>query len=383
MHTIKADNVNEALSKGLKHLLSDGIEEISRNGPVLVAPGPVCIEYTNPRKRVLFSPTRDANHVFHFMEFLWFMSGSNELEFPMFFNSTYGQFSDDGKTMWDAYGHRWKTFFGYDQLEPIITELKNNPTSRRCVLSMWNAWPHAGDYDQNHTDQPFGTDLRDHDLHVATHGGKAVPCNTHAYFAIRDGKLNMTVMNRSNDAIWGCFGANMVHFSFLLEYMAMRIGVPVGSYYQFTNNLHTYTDKFSIEKLNIIEDECHTAVLDNQGEADYRDWAGVQPGYAIEPGFDEDLALFMPWALDIIRATNVSHVADDTGREIGIQIAFSKALNVPPCKTPFFHAVAVPMFLFWVYRKWKDTYSSDICLAGIDAPDWHFAINEWVERRRK
>jgi hypothetical protein len=304
------------------------------------------------------------------MESLWMLYGSNECEFPRFFNSSYSQFSDDrGATMWDAYGHRWRRFFGYDQLDLIVEELKKNPTSRRCVLSMWNSWPHAGDYDQNWPPGALfdlGSDLRNHDLHVATHGGKAVPCNTHAYFAVRGGRLSMTVMNRSNDALWGCFGANAVHFSFLLEYMAMRIGVPMGSYLQFTNNLHTYTDTFSVEKLNLIEHECDTV------------GALPETGPAITDGFDADLALFMPWALSVIRATPPPATWEGATPP-GTQLA----LNVPPCTTPFFHAVAVPMFLTWVYRKWKDVYSMNICLYGVDAPDWQRAVREWIERRAK
>ncbi len=50
----------------------------------------------------------------------------------------------------------------------------------------------------------------------------------------------MIVYNRSNDIIWGAYGANAVHFSYLLEYMAARLEVPVGKYYQVSNNFHAY-----------------------------------------------------------------------------------------------------------------------------------------------
>lgn len=353
MFSFAADNVNQAMQYAIEHLLHEGVEESSRNGPVLVAPGPVCIEYLNPRQRVLLSPTRDANHVFHLMESLWMLAGDNDIEFPTFFNSKYGQFSDDGKTMWDAYGWRWRRFFGYDQLDAIVDELKSSPTSRRCVLAMWSA--EAGDDTRYFFESKNGLRYHD-DLGAACNGGKAVPCNTHAYFAIRNGKLNMTVMNRSNDLVWGALGANVVHFSFLLEYMAMRIGIPVGSYYQFTNNLHVYTDKFSREMLDTVAYECATV--------------GALPdlGPALEEGFDDDLKLFMAWARVCIRHQPVG-------------MSGGPGLNVPSCKTTFMQTVVVPTFLFWLYRKWKDEYSSNICLDGIDAPDWHRACSEWEERR--
>lgn len=290
------------------------------------------------------------------------LSGSRDIEFPVYFNSTYGQFSDDGTTMWDAYGHRWREFFGWDQLEAIVEELRVNPASRRCVLAMWNA--EVGDDTEFMFEARSGVRYHD-DLGVACNGGKAVPCNTHAYFAIRAGKLNLTVMNRSNDTIWGAFGANAVHFTLLLEYMAMRIGVPMGSYYLFTNNLHVYTDKFDHDKLGKMADESAEAL-----DVDY--------GPAITEGFDADLKLFMPWALSIIRAeappaswpmNHPPHYATEL------------AIAVPDLQTPFMWSVVVPTFLFWVFRKWKDDYSSNSCLDGIDAPDWQQAIEQWKERR--
>ena len=53
----------------------------------------------------------------------------------------------------------------------------------------------------------------------------------------------MTVCNRSNDMIWGLLGANAFHFSFLHQVMAESIGVPMGYYYQFSNNAHFYQNE--------------------------------------------------------------------------------------------------------------------------------------------
>jgi thymidylate synthase len=54
--------------------------------------------------------------------------------------------------------------------------------------------------------------------------------------------LDLTVLCRSNDVVWGAYGANAVHFSVLQEYLAGRIGVDVGVMYQFSNNYHGYVD---------------------------------------------------------------------------------------------------------------------------------------------
>ena len=70
---------------------------------------------------------------------------------------------------------------------------------------------------------------------------KDLPCNTHVYFSIRDGFLDMTVCNRSNDLIWGCCGANAVHMSYLQEYVAIMCGVDIGFYTQsYLESHHEY-----------------------------------------------------------------------------------------------------------------------------------------------
>jgi len=67
------------------------------------------------------------------------------------------------------------------------------------------------------------------------------PCNTTLYFRVYDQALDMTVICRSNDIIWGAYGANAVHFSVLQEYIAAAIDIPIGKMYQISNNWHAYT----------------------------------------------------------------------------------------------------------------------------------------------
>lgn len=205
----------------------------SRVGEVLRVDGPVIVTYTHPRERVLFNEARDCNPFFHLFEALWMLAGRNDVAPLVYYNPRIAEYSDDGSTLHGAYGYRWRRWFGYDQLGWIIAELKERPESRRCVLQIWNSM----EGDRAAGDIP-------HDPWMARNGGKDVPCNTQAYFALRDGLLDMTVCNRSNDLIWGMLGANVVHFSMLQEYMAFAIGVVIGSYHQISNNLHAYTDRW-------------------------------------------------------------------------------------------------------------------------------------------
>jgi hypothetical protein len=204
-----------------------GVQRDSRNGPVLVAPAPVSTVYMNPVERVMLHPGRDANPFFHLVEALWMLAGRNDLATLTEFVKNMANFSDDGgKTQPGAYGFRWRKQFDYrrgrelDQLAWAINRLKADPDDRRVVIQMWD--PAA-------------------DAYAADHGGKDVPCNLIALPSIgTDGRLNLTVYNRSNDMVWGAYGANAVHFSVLQEYLAAMIGVPVGQYWQVANNFHAY-----------------------------------------------------------------------------------------------------------------------------------------------
>lgn len=323
MRIIQAYNVSQALAAGIRNILTEGIPEQSRNGAVLVAPNPVTTIYHNPVQRVLFSPTRDANPFFHLMESLWMLAGRNDVAFPLYFNSRFGAFSDDGETFHGAYGHRWINHFGFDQLDTIVEILTKDPNSRRAVLSMWDA---RADLDPD--------------------AGADVPCNTQAYFDLRGGVLNMTVVNRSNDAIWGAYGANAVHFSVLLEVLAARLGVPVGQYRQMSNNLHIYTDVFSIDKLNAIE-----------GEAGLASVAGYPQTL---PMVDLDWA---EWRAELLR------FMDDPE-------------NFDNSPSRFFQDVARPVFQAWHERKTKK--GDGLYWAhSIAAQDWGRACIEWIRRREE
>lgn len=204
------------LPKAVCWLLDAGVEEESRNGPVLQSHEPVILEYWKPQERVMFHAERDCNPFFHLFEFMWMIAGRQDLAPLQFFNSGMANYSDDGATLNGAYGYRWRKHFMRDQLNLVIEGLKNNPKCRRQLLSMWDAR---------------------HDLSL---NSKDLPCNIAVTFDASSGKLNMTVFNRSNDLVWGALGADCVHFSLLHEYVGRCIGMDLGSYFQVSSNFHAY-----------------------------------------------------------------------------------------------------------------------------------------------
>ena len=225
MIVINARNVNHALYESVTLLNQVGVERESRNGKVLVFPEPVTTLYTNPRERVLFHPGRDANPFFHLVESLWMLAGRRDLAPLTKYVRNMAQFSDDdGMTQPGAYGYRWRNHFEMDQLTWAVRRLMDNPNDRRVVVQMWD---------------PFT------DILAADYDGADVPCNLIALPTVGlDGRLDLTVYNRSNDVVWGAYGANAVHFSVLQEWIAFQLGIPMGRYWQVSNNLHAYEKTF-------------------------------------------------------------------------------------------------------------------------------------------
>ncbi len=218
MIVLRGRNVHSALRNGLKYLRKHGIKEDSRNGPVLRAPEPVTTVYERPTERVLLWPLRDANPFFHFYESLWMLAGRNDVAPLTKYVKGMVNFSDNGRMFNAAYGWRWRQCKHGDQLTKIIENLLINPNCRRQVLQIWKA----------------GSDL------VDQHIKSDIACNLSVTFQKNGDVLDMTVFCRSNDMVWGAYGANAVHFSMLHEFIARMTKMPVGIYRQVSVNFHAY-----------------------------------------------------------------------------------------------------------------------------------------------
>jgi thymidylate synthase len=282
----------------------------------------------------MFWPERDANPFFHLMESLWMLAGRNDVEFVSRYVARMRDFSDDGVTFHGAYGYRWRVHFGRDQLEVIINALRADKDDRRQVLSMWDA------------DVDLGRK------------GKDLPCNLQAIFAIAvDGRLDMTVTNRSNDLIWGAYGANAVHFSYLHEYVARSVGVEQGVYRQVSNNLHAY--KATLPQVEMLADRELDPLLAGVTERSCRYADGnVEPFPLVSTDratWDADLDMFLE---------------DPTAMGF---------------RDPFFKRVAVPLYLAheaFKVNKGEDRFvMAEAALELCRASDWKLAAKEWLARR--
>lgn len=346
-------NAHEALPTFLFTLLENGEQEQSRNGPVFVYPYPLTTLYSRPAEKVVFWHERDANPYFHFQESMWMIAGRNDVEFPATYAKQLRAYSDDGETLNGAYGFRWRRHFTdgsgpnadlLDQLSWAVRRLRDDPTDRRVVISMWD-----GNTDPQKADA----------------GSRDVPCNTNIFVAIRQGRLCAQVNCRSNDAFFGAYGANSVHMAFLLEYLAGSVGVPVGWYAQNSFNIHAYSDfyhKVMNERSALTQETSLRHNMTLPTEHKWNPYAsgelGERPTFPLmnqadHERFDRELAIFLAGG-----STHSDGLTD-----------------------PFFLNVAAPLRESHAHYRNKDYAAAAQAAQQCAAPDWRKGCLDWLNRR--
>lgn len=338
MEVIRARNVNEAFYRGMllmtRYAWANAPTTV-RGMEVFEYPEPVTTVYSSPHERVLFLKHRDANHFFHYLEALWILAGQNSVWPLKFFVKRIEQYSDDGFTFHGAYGRRLRYYSpGFDQIKEALDLLTDEPRTRRAVLQIWNP------------NKDLGTDSKD------------IPCNDTIFLSVDPAVeyLDITVANRSNDMIWGCYGANAVQFSVLQEYLAAHLGLKVGTYYQVSNNYHVYTNNPT-----------------------WLPYYEAEPGYAV--AYQEDH--YASYASGVVPIPMFGGVRGVTLFDAEVRKLFGpEEFNT---EQEFKHpAIRNAVHMIHAYRAVKDKQYDHALLhvSGITFPDWQFACKQWVDLRR-
>ncbi len=209
---IQADSLDGVLYNLYQAIRTHGRPHRGSRGATLELLG-VSLRIQKPRARISSSENR-GKPFSAIGELLWYLSGSNKLDFIARYVPAYRDDAVDG-IIEGAYGPRLLAMRGsVNQLESIYRLLSEKHGSRRAVVQLFNA-------------EDIATD------------NKEIPCTTTLQFHLREGLLHLSVTMRSNDAYLG-LPHDVFCFTMLQEMMARRLGVELGEYYQYVGSMHVY-----------------------------------------------------------------------------------------------------------------------------------------------
>ncbi len=260
MFTAEYHGINSFLVGISKLLLDNRVMRISRGEKCWEFPEPILVKIVNPLSRIITIPQRKWNLALPYAESLWLASGRNDLNFIRFYLAKMSQYSDDSEFMRGGYGPRLRYYSSShldykvdyhrctsqnldngltDQFRYVCECFKKDIYTRRAIITL-------GDPSKDcFTPDGFLKNTKD------------LPCTRLLQFSRKasENKLDLTVYMRSNDFFWGATAVNMFNYMFMQEYFAGILGMDIGNYYHFANNLHYYEARHSemIESIAAIE----------------------------------------------------------------------------------------------------------------------------------
>lgn len=125
------------------------------------------------------------------------------------------EFAQKHGNLGPVYGKQWRDFLGIDQLKKVIEQIKNNPNSRRLIVSSWN---------------PSEIDTM-----------LLPPCHTLFQFYVNDNKLSCHLYQRSADAFLG-IPFNIASYALLTFLLAQETNLEVGDFVHSIGDAHIYVN---------------------------------------------------------------------------------------------------------------------------------------------
>ena len=156
-------------------------------------------------------------------ELLWFLKGDTNVKYLQDNGvRIWNEWADENGDLGHVYGFQWRSWPDYnggfiDQISEVVETIKNNPDSRRIIVSAWNV-----------------ADLPDM---------KLPPCHALFQFYVADGKLSLQLYQRSADSFLGV-PFNIASYALLLMMMAQVTGLKPGEFIHTLGDAHIYRNHF-------------------------------------------------------------------------------------------------------------------------------------------
>ncbi|MCX2480145.1 thymidylate synthase [Pedobacter sp. MC2016-15] len=166
-------------------------------------------------------------------ELIWFLSGDTNIKYLKDNNvKIWDEWADEEGNLGPVYGSQWRSWptpdGGHiDQISKIIDTIKNNPDSRRIIVSAWN---------------------------VAEIDSMALPpCHAFFQFYVADGKLSCQLYQRSADIFLGV-PFNIASYALLTMMVAQVCGLQYGDFIHTLGDAHLYNNHIEQAKLQLSRD---------------------------------------------------------------------------------------------------------------------------------
>ncbi len=163
-------------------------------------------------------------------ELLWFIKGETNIRYLKEHGvSIWDEWADANGDLGPVYGHQWRSWQApdgkqVDQLTEVIETIKNNPDSRRMIVSAWNV-----------------ADLPKMAL---------MPCHAFFQFYVADAKLSCQLYQRSADLFLGV-PFNIASYALLTHMIAQVCGLKVGDFIHTFGDVHIYNNHFEQVELQL------------------------------------------------------------------------------------------------------------------------------------
>lgn len=166
-------------------------------------------------------------------ELLWFLRGDTNVKYLQEHGvRIWNEWADEDGDLGHIYGYQWRSWPDYnggyiDQITKVVDDIKNNPDSRRIIVSSWNV-----------------ADLDNMNL---------PPCHLLFQFYVADGRLSLQLYQRSADTFLGV-PFNIASYALLLMMMAQVTGLEPGEFVHTTGDTHIYLDHIEQVKLQLTRE---------------------------------------------------------------------------------------------------------------------------------
>jgi thymidylate synthase len=206
-------------------------------------------------------------------ELIWFLSGSTNVKWLKENGiSIWDEWAGDDGELGPVYGYQWRSWptpdgRHVDQISGVIEAIKQNPDSRRHLVSAWN---------------------------VAELENMALPpCHTMFQFYVAEGKLSCQLYQRSADIFLGV-PFNIASYALLTHMVAQQTGLEVGDFVHTLGDAHLYLNHLDQAKLQLSREPRPLPTLElakRDSINDYEIADVVLTGYDPHPGIKAPIAV--------------------------------------------------------------------------------------------